>query len=494
LDVTVVVVPRDRYSVAPRTLRSLLANTDGPYRLVYVDAGSPPEIRDEIAGLAARHDFVLRRLERYVAPNLARNIGLADAVGRFVVFAENDVLFMPGWLEALVDCARSTGADVVSPLTLIGEPDEQEIHFCGGDLQAEPLAGRRIRLADRYWRVGRRVGEVAGELVRGPTGFSELHCALVRRDLLDRAGPFDEKLESCQEHIDLALAVRALGGSIVTEPGAQVSFYDSGDFTLADIAVHGLRWSEEWVDRSAAHFAAKWRVDRDCVFFDTFYAWIDCQRRTRQWWRRRPAGDLNPQERERLAAAETAAGILLEGPERLAHHRAAARLLAELGAPPAVQAAALLQSAYQRGRFPAEAGAGIGSRRDWLRRRIGEPAEAMVSAAARALLREADWPLDPASLARLPVELAYLMAIRLSALAAGALPGQPPGPDPALLRPGGVVAEALEWLQLTPLLTRLPSSWPRRAPPVPAAGRAAQPPSRSPGSPIRSRRSRATPS
>ncbi|MFO1062037.1 MAG: glycosyltransferase [Dongiaceae bacterium] len=471
MDVTIVIVPRDRYSVAPRTLRSLLANTGGAYRLVYVDAGSPPAIRDEIAGLAGRHGFVLRRLEHYVAPNAARNIGLADAVGDFVVFAENDVLFMPGWLEALVGAARATGAGIVSPLTLIGEPDEQRIHFCGGDLEIEPLADGRIRLADRYWRVGRRVPEAAAELVREPTGFSELHCTLVRRDLLERIGGFDEALLSCQEHIDLALAARAQGSPIVTEPGAQVSFYDIGLFTLADIALHRLRWGEDWVDRSAAHFAAKWRVDRSCVFFDTFYDWIADHRRVRQWWRTRPAGPIAAEEAERLAAADAAAGVLLGDPERLARDRRSAALLAGLGAPPAAQAAALLQSAYGDGRFPAEAGVAIGSRRDWLRERIGAPAEAIVSALARTLRAEADWALDPAALDGLPVELAHAMAVRLAALAAGPLPDDPPGPDLAALAPGGAVAAVLERLELAPLRDRLPAAWPRRAAPAATARR-----------------------
>jgi hypothetical protein len=467
VDVTVVIVPRDRYSVAPRTLRSLLANTGGPCRIVYVDAGSPPPIRDEIAGLAARHGVVLRRLEHYLAPNATRNIGLAEARSELVVFAENDVLFMPGWLEALVAAARETGADIVSPLTLIGEPDEQRIHFCGGELEAEPVADGRIRLADRYWRVGRHVQEAAGELAREPTDFSELHCTLVRRDTLQAIGGFDEALLSCQEHIDLALAVRARGGRIVTEPAAQVSFYDIGPFTLDDIALHGLRWGPDWVDRSAAHFAAKWRVDPSCVFFDTFHAWIAMHRRTRQWWRRRPAADLESEETDQLAAAAALAQSLLAEPDRLAHHRRSAALLAELGAPPAVRAAALLQSAYRQGRFPPEAGVAIGSRRDWLQARIGAPAEAILWAASRTLGAAAEWRLDPAVLDGLPVELGHAMAVRLAGLAAGALPDEPPGPEPDQLAPGGAVAVVLERLELAALRDRLPAAW--RVEPVPAA-------------------------
>src|SRR5262245_52744317 len=141
--ISIVTAPRDRFSIAPRALRSLLANTPRPYQLVYVDAGSPADIRDELAALARVHGFTLIRRDEYGCPNRSRNIGLAEASGELVVLAENDVLFTPGWLESLVDCARQTGADVVSPMILMGEPRDQTIHFVGGELieQDAPAGG-----------------------------------------------------------------------------------------------------------------------------------------------------------------------------------------------------------------------------------------------------------------------------------------------------------------------------------------------------------------
>src|SRR5262249_44989772 len=160
------------------------------------------------------------------------------------------------------DCARQTGADVVTPLLLIGEPRDQIVHFWGGDQLVEETGGPR-RMRDTYWHAGFRVADVAGELGRRPTDFSELHCTFVRRDLFERIGPFDESLRSCQEHSDFGLAVRKAGGSIHSEPASQVSFFDIGTFTLADVAFHGLRWSVDWVEGSVQHFVRKWNIARD---------------------------------------------------------------------------------------------------------------------------------------------------------------------------------------------------------------------------------------
>ena len=42
---------------------------------------------------------------------------------------------MPGWLEALVECAEDTNAAIVAPLYLIGELEDQIIHMAGGIIE-----------------------------------------------------------------------------------------------------------------------------------------------------------------------------------------------------------------------------------------------------------------------------------------------------------------------------------------------------------------------
>jgi len=52
--VTLVVVPRERFSLAPRALETLYENTAVPFRLVYVDAGSPAKVQPPLGGSIAR--------------------------------------------------------------------------------------------------------------------------------------------------------------------------------------------------------------------------------------------------------------------------------------------------------------------------------------------------------------------------------------------------------------------------------------------------------
>ncbi|HEY6050031.1 MAG TPA: glycosyltransferase family A protein, partial [Thermoanaerobaculia bacterium] len=127
--VTVVVVPRERYSQSERSLEGLYEHTTMPFDLVYVDAGGPPPVRRYLEEAARRRGFRLIRVDRYLGQNAARNLTRGLVKTEYVVFLDNDVLVTPGWLEKIVECADETGAWIVGPLYLEGELERQMIHM-----------------------------------------------------------------------------------------------------------------------------------------------------------------------------------------------------------------------------------------------------------------------------------------------------------------------------------------------------------------------------
>src|SRR5262245_57708030 len=193
--VTVIVVPRERFSLAGRALAAIYANTSSPFHLVYVDAGSPARIRRHLESEARTRGFTLVRSERYLTPNEARNLGRLHARTRYIVFIDNDAVPEPGWLEKLVECAEATRAWIVGPLYFIGEPEDEQIHMAGGDARIEDgPTGRRFIENHRF--SGQRLAEVESHLVRQPCEQVEFHCMLVRAEAFERLGPLDERLRS----------------------------------------------------------------------------------------------------------------------------------------------------------------------------------------------------------------------------------------------------------------------------------------------------------
>jgi hypothetical protein len=233
-------------------LRRASGSASPPFQLVYVDAGSPIAVRDEIAALAAAHGFTVIRNERPLTSNEARNLGLAAATGEAVVFADDDLLFTPGWLP-LLECARETGAGLVSPVILAGEARDGRIGFAGGDLVIDRTVEPAVAMATGRF-AGRRVADIAARPGRSPSDYS--------------ASPACWPAATCSsESGRISRSLVAAGAAIQLEPRSTVIRHEAAEPTLADAAQAGLLWSDERHRRSLDRFAAKWRLDRTSPLF-----------------------------------------------------------------------------------------------------------------------------------------------------------------------------------------------------------------------------------
>ena len=167
--VTIVVVPRERFSCTQQSLESIYEHTKIPFKLVYVDGNSPAKTQSYLQQQAKEKDFKIVRTECYLYPNQARNIGLKHVDTKYLVFFDNDVIVTPGWLTNLVDCAEKTNAAVVGPLMCQYEPLHEIVHFAGGEAHIlEDKKGRR-RLREKMYLQGKQVAAVKPKLERTET-------------------------------------------------------------------------------------------------------------------------------------------------------------------------------------------------------------------------------------------------------------------------------------------------------------------------------------
>ena len=79
--VTIVVVPRERFSYSRESLESIYQNTELPFKLVYVDGNSPQAIAQYLQVQAKQKEFELIRTDYYLYPNQARNLGIDFCLG-----------------------------------------------------------------------------------------------------------------------------------------------------------------------------------------------------------------------------------------------------------------------------------------------------------------------------------------------------------------------------------------------------------------------------
>jgi GT2 family glycosyltransferase len=264
--VTIIVSPRERFSVSARSLDSIYEHTDAPFDLIYVDGGSPRYVRDYLARAAAERGFKLIRSETFLSPNHARNLALRHARTRYVVFIDNDVVVSPGWLTPLIACAEETGAAIVGPLICQGSPLHSIVHCAGGACGVREIEshGKRERhLFEKIFSQGKSVAKLAPTLRRQPTHLAEFHCMVVRLSGLREIGPLDERILSTREHIDFCMLVAERGGAIYFEPASVVTYLNNARMRLSDLHYYMLRWSDAWERTSLIRMAEKWNLSTD---------------------------------------------------------------------------------------------------------------------------------------------------------------------------------------------------------------------------------------
>jgi GT2 family glycosyltransferase len=269
---TVVVTQRERFALSERSLDSLYATAAAQFELIYVDGRSPAPISAMLQRQAKRRGFELIRREEYLPPNVARNLALARVRTEYVVFVDNDVVFEHGWLAALIECADETGADLVTPLVCIGDPQRRErlrVHFAGGTMSVGERDGRRW-FADEHTLSNARYADVAGRLARGRSDCVEFHAALARTSVLEAIGPFDEDLRATSEHLDLSLLVARNGGEVWVEPRSVVTYVVGKPLERNELPFFCLRWSDHWAVHSERSFLRKWGFAWDPRVLETF--------------------------------------------------------------------------------------------------------------------------------------------------------------------------------------------------------------------------------
>jgi GT2 family glycosyltransferase len=257
---TVVVVCRDRWSLAPETTHVLVAHTDPRHPIVVVDARAPRAVGAVYDRLAAVDRVRVVRQSRFLAGNEARNRGAEGARTEWVAFVENDCVVSNGWLDALLAVGERTGAASVYPAFLEPAEPEPVVHGLGCELEVGGPEGRRF-VRERQHDLRRPWSEVAPSVEPVARVQAEPHVFVMRREFLDAMGGFDEALLGWFDHTDVALHHRRLGAESWLDPDTTCLYRPPPPVSWSDLPTFSLRWGRDWFDRSLAHLCATWGLD-----------------------------------------------------------------------------------------------------------------------------------------------------------------------------------------------------------------------------------------
>jgi len=227
-----------------RTLRATLP-PGLRHEIILVDDGSTDGTRDWLRSLPPPGRALLNETNLGFAGTCNR--GAAAATGKFLIFLNNDLVLLPGWLEPMLSAARSLGYRTGLVGNLQYRVDDGTLDHAGIQVTAAAKLEhlRTVPPGAAKWYEAFAVTAA---------------CCLIRRAVFQEAGGFDPAYRNGGEDIDLALTLRARGYRNVVVPGSAVRHHVSaarGPTSARDEA-NSRRLFQRWPAELAAAVATAW--------------------------------------------------------------------------------------------------------------------------------------------------------------------------------------------------------------------------------------------
>jgi GT2 family glycosyltransferase len=222
--VGIVIPTRDRADLLAVCLRSLFQRTDyADFEVLVVDNGSQdPRTFALFDETRARYPDRFAVLRDDGAFNFSRlvNRGVRAVAGAYVLLLNNDVEAIdPGWLAAMVRQAQRPSIGCVGARLLF--PDGTVQH-------AGVVVGRGAAATNVFHRAANSaLGQ--GNRLRTVANYSAVTaaCLLVRREIFEKVGGFDECFAVDLNDVDFCLRVREAGYHNIFVPGAELIHHES---------------------------------------------------------------------------------------------------------------------------------------------------------------------------------------------------------------------------------------------------------------------------
>jgi GT2 family glycosyltransferase/radical SAM superfamily enzyme YgiQ (UPF0313 family)/tetratricopeptide (TPR) repeat protein len=241
----------NKIELTRQCLTTLASLTTMPeYEVIIVDNNSTDGTAEFLAALGGDVQ-VIRNAENYGFA-VACNQGAKAARGEFLLFLNNDTIPTEGWLNALVDeVERHPDVAVVGSKLLYEDGTIQHAGVAFSRIVLLPYHIYRQFPADSPMVNRRREFQCV-------TGA----CMLVRRDVFDQVGGFDEGFKNGFEDVDLCLKIREQGRHIIYRPDSVVYHLESQTpGRKANEKENARRLLERW--------APKWWIpDEDALYME----------------------------------------------------------------------------------------------------------------------------------------------------------------------------------------------------------------------------------
>ena len=210
-EVTIIVLNWNKAMLTEQCLHEVWKHTTGvSYEIIVLDNGSAPS---NIIGTKSVLPDCFReiRLSSNRLFGEGNNIAVEAALGKYILFLNNDVFVGPGWLEPLVESIKEINVGASGPMFYYPDGTVQE---CGGfiDYKGNPLQRGKMLLAP-----------LPSMKIAQSVHYISAACLLVKKSVFERLNGFSLDFEPAYyEDTDLCFRMRKSGYEIRYIPESKV--------------------------------------------------------------------------------------------------------------------------------------------------------------------------------------------------------------------------------------------------------------------------------
>lgn len=204
--------------------------------IIVVDNGSSDGTKGLLEGFGSQIKKIINTENKNFSG--ACNQGAAIGAGEFILFLNNDVDLLPGWLDNLV-AVLDNHPDVAIVGNLQIFPNSHKVHHCGMYFNEQGLPIHYLEGVDQddpRVHLYREIQSVTGS------------CLLMRSEVFQSLGGFDEKFRNGYEDVDLCLRARACDWRVAYTPMSKIIHHVSRSpgrnaFSIQNENLFISRWS-----------------------------------------------------------------------------------------------------------------------------------------------------------------------------------------------------------------------------------------------------------
>lgn len=207
--ITVVVVSYNSRNYLQQCLASIQQENSYPYELIVVDNASQDGSADYVAEYFPWVRLV--RSERNLGFSAGNNVAAQLAQGKYLMFLNPDTVVVPGTIDKLATILEQHPEVGIATAKILLLNQPEQINTCGNDVHLSGITlCRGAGLPADAQAEMTKVSAVSGA------------AFLMRRELFEALGGFDEDFFMYLEDTDLSLRARMIGATCVYVPNAVV--------------------------------------------------------------------------------------------------------------------------------------------------------------------------------------------------------------------------------------------------------------------------------